>query len=168
MLLCRSNCALPLGSDALIGWPPPNFTLSEEPSWGPKQCNAEAALEVILRTVAAGGGRGIDGRSVHLEQDGEGGKCVVCEQDCKWSIRKNSVAQMSMWLTSGHSVLLRTIYCEHLVFHACSETNYPDQSFVVFSPFQQTLGSSIPKTAYSRAGNHAALEESICGPRSPE
>jgi len=63
--LCRSNCALPLASDALICWPQPN-PLSEEPSWGPKQRrNIEAALELILWIVAAG--VRFEGRSVHLE-----------------------------------------------------------------------------------------------------
>jgi len=52
-----------------------------------------------------------------------------------------------MWLASGPTVMLRTTYSESLVFHACSETNYPDQSSVVFSPFRQTLGSSLPKVA---------------------
>jgi len=36
--------------------------------------------------------------------------------------RKNSAAQMSTWLTSGRTVMLRTTYPECLVFHACSET----------------------------------------------
>jgi len=60
---------------------------------------------------------------------------------------KKSVAQMIMWLASGHTVMLRT-YSECLVFHTCSETNYPDlSSVVVFSPSRQILGSSLPKMA---------------------
>jgi len=51
---------------------------------------------------------------------------------------------MIMWLASSH--MQRTTYSERLVFHACSDTNYPDRSSVVlFSPSRQTLGSSLPK-----------------------
>ena len=53
--------------------------------------------------------------------------------------------QMIMWLASGYTVMLRTTYSECRVFHACSETNYPDQSsVVVFSPSRKTQGSSLP------------------------
>jgi len=60
MSLWHSNCALPPSSDALICWLQPKPSLSEEPSWGPKQRhNTQAVLEVILWTVAA---EGRDGR----------------------------------------------------------------------------------------------------------
>jgi hypothetical protein len=59
-----------------------------------------------------------------------------------------SCANDFKWLASGHTVMLRTTYSERLVFHASSETNYPDQSsVVVFCPSRQTLGLSLPKVA---------------------
>ena len=76
-------------------------------------------------------GGGIEGRTVHLEWDGGGGKCVLCEQACKGSSNRNSVQQMIMWLASGRTVMLRAAYCDRLVLHGCSETNCPDQSSVV-------------------------------------
>ena len=55
---------------------------------------------------------------------GEGGKCIVCEQACRGSDKKNYVSQMIMWLANSCTLMLRTYY-ERLVFHAYSETNYP-------------------------------------------
>ena len=57
------------------------------------------------------------------------GKWQYCDvwcvnRGCRGSDRENCVAVMVMWLASGSTVMLGT-YCELLVFHAYSETNYP-------------------------------------------
>ena len=73
---------------------------------------------------------------------------AYCANRSAREVSKRILLRKALWLASGHTVMLRTTYSESLVFHACSETNYPDQcSVVVFSPFRQTLGSRLPKMA---------------------
>jgi hypothetical protein len=55
-------------------------------------------------------GEGLKEEAYFGNETGEGGKCVVCEQACRGSNKKNSVAKMIICFSSGHIVVLRTTF----------------------------------------------------------
>jgi hypothetical protein len=122
----------------------------------PKQRrNIQAALEVILRRSLQVEGRGGSMKLKSWSMSGGGGM-----RSLRTGLRQLYGILLHKWLRGWQVHILRCSvqHSERLVFHACSETNSSDQSsMVVFSPSRRTLGSSLPKMAYNRAGKHAAL-----------
>ena len=123
--LCRWNCALPLRSDALICWRQPKPSLSEEPSWGPQQRrNTQSALEVILWTVAAeGGGWDWKKKCTLVMRRGRGVNALCANRPARVLTKRPLLRK---WLCAWQvAIPWCCVHSERLVFHACSETNYP-------------------------------------------